>query len=238
MADRTHRAEEAIRASAVIIGYGPYLERIADLLPGKEIFQNGMTRERERVREAVLRAAAGASVALVSSGDSGIYGMAGLAIECLEKENLLGTIPLEIVPGITAASSAGARLGAPLMLDYATISLSDRLVPLEQIEKRLRAALAGGFVIALYNPKSVSRTEPFRRACEIMAEYLPPQTPVGICTSMGLCDERSVLMTLAELPHANVEMTSTVIVGNASTRNVADLMLTPRGYYTDNAASE
>lgn len=211
-----------------MVGYTAYLARIADLTAAKETIGTGMMHERERVAMALELATAGRTVALVSSGDSGIYGMAGLA---LEMAHALPRRPeIEIIPGVTAACSAGSLLGAPLMLDYASISLSDLLVSWERIEKRLRAAVEGGFVLAVYNPKSKTRTEPFERMCAILLELLPPTTPVGICRAIGL-PEQAVTMTDVEgLAQAEVDMRSVLIVGNADCRIVDGWFLNPRGY--------
>ncbi len=228
IADRTRRAEEAILSSEYIVGYGPYLKRIEDLLEGKKQFVSGMKKERERVLEAVELAENGHSVGLVSSGDAGIYGMAGLAIQI--RNDRSSSFPLKIIPGVTAACSAAARLGAPLMLDYATISLSNLLVEWEVIEKRLHAALAGDFVLAVYNPKSNTRTEPFDNLCTIAREYLPPQTPVGIATALGQPDETVQIITLAELPTAEVTMKSILIIGNSTSCLNGEFFITPRGY--------
>jgi len=230
--DRTERATQAISASKVIVGYGPYLERINDLLEGKELYSSGMKKESERVFRALELAAGGAGVALISSGDAGVYGMAGLALEMKEREFAAADIKFEIIPGVTAACSAAAKLGAPLMLDYANISLSDLLVPLEKILKRLEAALVGGFVIVLYNPKSRSRTEPFARACELFEKYLPPETPVGIVSSIGLADENVQICAVASLAQAEIGMKSTVIVGNADCRIIDGWLVNPRGYFS------
>ena len=228
MADRTNRAEEAIRLSEYIVGYGPYLKRIKDLLGGKKEFVSGMKKERERVLEAVELAEKGHTVGLVSSGDAGIYGMAGLAIQIRNERG--SNFPLEIIPGVTAACSAAAKFGAPLMLDYATISLSNLLVPWQTIEKRLRAALTGDFALAIYNPKSKTRTEPFHQLCRITLEYLPVSTPVGIATALGQPDETVELTTLGDLPHANVTMKSILIIGNSTSIIDTGFFLTPRGY--------
>ena len=158
---RTFRAVEAIAESRVVVGYTPYLESIADLTEGKELIASGMTFEVQRCRQALARAAAGDVVALISSGDAGIYGMAGLALELAEAEGL--HVPIEIVPGVTAASAAAAALGAPLMLDFAVISLSDLLIPWESIRRRLEAVAGADFVVALYNPRSKKRTGPAGR---------------------------------------------------------------------------
>ncbi len=228
VADRTRRAEEAILASEYIVGYGPYLKRIEDLLNGKKQFVSGMKKERERVLEAVELAEKGHSVGLVSSGDAGIYGMAGLAIQIRNDRG--SSFPLEVIPGVTAACSAAARMGAPLMLDYATISLSNLLVEWEVISKRLHAALAGDFVLAVYNPKSNTRTEPFESLCTIAGEYLSPQTPVGIATALGQPEETVQIITLAELPTAEVTMKSILIIGNSTSCLNGEFFITPRGY--------
>ncbi len=226
--DRTRRAEEAIAAADVVIGYAPYLERVADLLAGKETVASGMKQEVARCREALARAAAGAEVALVSSGDPGVYGMAGLVLELAEAEGMAAEV--EIVPGVTASSAAAARLGAPLMLDYATVSLSDLLVPWEQIEKRLRAVFSAGFVVALYNPRSRSRTQPFRDTVALALEYRPRETLVGVVTAASLPEETTRITTLAALPEAPVDMRSVVLIGNEQTRRSGAWLLTPRGY--------
>ncbi len=226
--DRTHRAETAILGSEYIVGYGPYLKRIEDLLEGKKQYVSGMKKERERVLEAVELAENGHSVALVSSGDAGIYGMAGLAIQIRGERQ--STFPVEIIPGVTAACTAAAKLGAPLMLDYATISLSNLLVKWDVIEKRLHAALSGDFALAVYNPKSNTRTEPFDNLCKIAREYLPDTTPVGIATALGQPDEFVEIVTLGELPTATVTMKSILIIGNSTSCLDSGFFITPRGY--------
>lgn len=187
-----------------------------------------MRKERERVLKAVELAEEGKEVALVSSGDAGVYGMAGLAIETTAKRN--SKIHIEIIPGVSAANSASALLGAPLMLDYAVISLSNLLVPLEQIEKRLRATLSADMVLAIYNPKSKSRTEPFELLCKLLKEYRQETTPVGIATAIGLPDEHTQITTVKDLHNAEVTMQSTVIIGNSTSRIDLGLFHTPRGY--------
>ncbi|MDR0842662.1 MAG: precorrin-3B C(17)-methyltransferase, partial [Acidobacteriota bacterium] len=153
--DRTRRAEEAIARSGVVIGYRPYIDLICDLTAGKEILASGMRQEVDRCRLALERAAAGEVVSLISSGDAGVYGMAGLVLEIAAQRDIRP--PIEIIPGISAANSAAARLGAPLMLDYACVSLSDLLVPWDTIRRRLEAVAAADMVVALYNPKSKKR---------------------------------------------------------------------------------
>ncbi len=226
--DRTHRAERAIAESSVVVGYSTYLELVSDLTDGKDVVSTGMTGEVERCRRALEKARDGAVVALVSSGDPGIYGMAGLALEMREAEGI--RVPIQVVPGVTAASTAAARLGAPLMLDFACISLSDLLVPWEQIERRLRAIVAADMVCALYNPRSKRRTENLRRAVDIFLGHRAETTPVGIATSVGREDERITITTLGDVLGEEINMRSTVIIGDGSTREVAGLLLTPRGY--------
>ena len=228
MADRTHRAEQAIGRCTVVVGYRPYLELIEDLTAGKELVSSGMRKETERCREALERAAAGATVALVSSGDPGVYGMAGLAVELADAEGF--DVGIEIVPGVSAAGAAAARLGAPLMLDYACISLSDLLVPWEGICRRLEAVAAADLAVALYNPKSTKRVAQIQQAAAIFGKYRPGSTPVGICTAIGTDEERVQIADLASFLDREITMRSIVIVGNSSTRVIRGRMITPRGY--------
>ena len=226
--DRTRRAEQAIEQSGVIVGYKRYLELIKDLTVGKELVSSGMTREKERCRAAIERAEQGAVVALVSSGDAGIYGMAGLALEMAKIERK--TIPIEIVSGVTSATASAAKLGAPLMLDFACISLSDLLVPWEIIRKRLEAIAAADLVIALYNPRSKKRTAQLDEAAAIFRKYRKGSVPVGICTAVGTEDEQITLTNLDQFLEHEINMRSIVIVGNSSSKIVENLFVTPRGY--------
>jgi len=226
--DRTRRAEEAIAASTVVVGYTKYLQDIADLTAGKDLLASGMTQEVERCRRALARAAEGATVALVSSGDPGVYGMAGLALELAAREG--SDIPIEIVPGVSAANAAAARLGAPLMLDFAVISLSDLLVPWPVIRRRLEAVAAADLVVALYNPRSKKRTRQLEEAASILRARRPSGTPVGIATAVGSGDERIVLSTLGRFLECEIGMRSVVIVGNRSSKVVRGWFVTPRGY--------
>ncbi len=226
--DRTHRAEQAIADSQVIAGYHLYLEHITDLTAGKELIASGMMQETERCRAALQGAAQGAVVALVSSGDPGVYGMAGLALEMAAAEGF--EVPIEIVPGISAANSAAARLGAPLMLDYACISLSDLLVPWDVIRNRLAALSSADLVVALYNPRSKKRVMQLEQAVEIMQQHRNDDTPVGIVTAIGETDERIELTTLGQLLKADIGMRSTVIIGNSTSLLLGERMITPRGY--------
>ncbi|MHB8879291.1 MAG: precorrin-3B C(17)-methyltransferase [Myxococcaceae bacterium] len=226
--DRTRRAEQAISASAVIVGYSRYLDLVADLTGGKELVASGMTHEVERCRTALARAAAGQAVALVSSGDPGVYGMAGLMLELAEAEGC--PVPIEIIPGVSAANATAARLGAPLMLDAAFISLSDLLVPWEVIRQRLEAVAAADLVVALYNPRSHKRVEQLDQAAAIFRRHRPGSTPVGIGTAVGTGDERVVVSDLDRFLSEEIGMRSTVVVGNRSSRRVGQWLVTPRGY--------
>lgn len=212
----------------MVVGYRPYLELIEDLTVGKELLASGMRRETERCREALKRAAAGATVALVSSGDPGVYGMAGLAVELAAAEGF--DVEIEVVPGISAAGAAAALLGAPLMLDYACISLSDLLVPWEGICRRIEAVAAADLAVALYNPKSTKRVEQIRQAAAIFRKHRSGTTPVGICTAIGTEEERVEIADLETFLDREITMRSIVIVGNSTTRVIRGRMVTPRGY--------
>ncbi len=226
--DRTRRAEEAIAKSNVVIGYTRYLDLISDLIRGKEVVASGMRQEMERCRISLLRASSGDVVSLVSSGDPGIYGMAGLALEMADAEGI--SVPVEIVAGVSASSAAAAVLGAPLMLDYASISLSDLLVPWEVIRQRLEAVAAADLVAVLYNPRSKKRVTQLEEAVAIFKRHRPGTTPVGIGTSVGTEEERTILTDLAHVLEAEITMRSIVIVGNRSSRAINGRFVTPRGY--------
>jgi precorrin-3B C17-methyltransferase len=225
---RTYRAVEAIQQSEVVVGYTRYLESIADLTAGKRTIASGMTHEVDRCRSALAEAAEGRIVSLVSSGDAGVYGMAGLAIELAEAEHL--RVPIEVIPGVTAATAAAAALGAPLMLDFAAISLSDLLVPWETIRRRLEAVAAADLVVCLYNPRSSRRTRQLAMAAEIFRRARPGATPVGIVTNAGQAQQRVVVTDLDHLPEEEVDMQAVVVVGNTTTRLVDAWMVTARGY--------
>jgi adenosylcobyric acid synthase len=240
----TYQAREAIESSDTVVGYKTYLDLIASLLVGKEVISSGMTKEVERCREAIRRAGEGQTVALVSSGDAGVYGMAGLVLElvgadpcvCPEQEgehmgSPLRDIDIVIIPGVSAVQAAASVLGAPLMHDFAVISLSDLLTPWEMIEKRLEAAAAADFVVALYNPRSKGRTRHINRAREILLASRPSETPVGIVRNACREGEERILSTLAEMPVDRIDMFSMVIVGSSSTFvDSKGRMVTPRGY--------
>ncbi|MFA7467743.1 MAG: precorrin-3B C(17)-methyltransferase [Desulfotomaculaceae bacterium] len=224
------KARETLASAEVIVGYITYIDLIRDYIGDREIISTGMTREIERCRKAVEVASSGRRVAVISSGDPGVYGMAGLVLEIMETEGLLGKVPVEIIPGITSGTASAAKLGAPLMHDFAVISLSDLLTPWETIEKRLDAAARADFVIVLYNPASKKRTWQIEKAQEIFLRHKPPTTPVGIVKNAAREEETVVITDLQGMLEHPVDMLSTVIVGNHSTRQLGDFMVTPRGY--------
>lgn len=221
----TPEAVEAICAADVVVGYHTYLDLIPDLLQGKERVATSMRREVERARQAVEMALQGKRVAVVSSGDSGIYGMAGIVIEVAE-----GKVPVSVIPGITAASAAAASLGAPLMNDFAVISLSDLLTPWETILKRLEYGTQGDFVLVLYNPRSHGRQGHIVIAREIILKHRPPSTVVGIVRQARRGAEDRIITTLGEMLDHEINMLTTVIIGNSQTTVAGNYMLTPRGY--------
>ena len=231
----TPAARAAIETAEVVAGYTTYLDLIPELLAGKEILSSGMRQEVERCRQALERATAGATVALVSGGDAGIYGMAGLVLELAEGR----PVEIEIVPGISALQAAAARLGAPLMHDFAVISLSDLLTPWEVIVRRLEAAAAADFVVALYNPKSNSRTTQIEEARKILLRHRDGATPVGIVRHACRAGEAVVVTTLQDFTAHPIDMFSLVIVGNAATYvDDRGRMVTPRGYQIQDASAK
>lgn len=224
------RAYKVLKEAEVIIGYKTYIELISDIVEGKEILSSGMTREVERSLKAIEMAAAGRYVAVVSSGDPGIYGMAGIVLELVEKEKAGDKFDVEIVPGISSANAAASSLGAALMHDFSVISLSDLLTPWEVIEKRLEAAAQADFVTILYNPVSKKRTEQIKQAREIFLKYKSPETPVGIVRNAKRSGEEVVRTNLAEFLNHPIDMFTVVLIGNGQTYHSENYMLTPRGY--------
>lgn len=220
-------AQSAILGSDLVVGYTVYVELLRKIFPDKNYLATGMKSEVERVRIALEEARSGKVVSLVCSGDSGVYGMAGLALEL--SVDFPG-VDIEVVPGVTAALSGAALLGAPLGHDFAVISLSDLLTPWEVIEKRLRMAAEGDFAIALYNPSSKKRADYLARACDILLEARSPQTVCGIARNIGREGCSYQVMSLGELRETAVDMFSTVFIGSSSTRNIGGRMVTPRGY--------
>ena len=223
----TFDAEAAILRSDIIVGYTAYTELLRKIYPHKEYYCTGMKQERERVEYALEQAASGKTVSLVCSGDSGVYGMAALTLELAEK---MAETDIEIVPGVTAALSGGALLGAPLTHDFAVISLSDLLTPMEKIEKRLECAAMGDFSVVLYNPSSKKRADYLSRACDILMKYKSPETVCGYVKNIGRDGEQSRILSLNELKNTSVDMFTTVFIGNSETRYIHGKMVTPRGY--------
>jgi precorrin-3B C17-methyltransferase len=224
-------AAEALRRAEVIVGYRPYLRYLEGLLsPDQAVEGSAMRKEVERARLAVEIAAAGKAVAVVSSGDAGIYGMAGLVLEVLLESGAAGQVDFQVVPGITAASSAAGLLGAPLMHDFAVISLSDLLTPWDVIKKRIEAAAWGDFVVVLYNPKSKKRVTQITETREILLKYRQPDTPVGVVTAAGRPEQKVATSDLDHFLELDIDMQSLVMVGNSQSYIRDGYMITPRGY--------
>lgn len=228
----TERAKEALQESDMIIGYKTYVELIQGLLSNQQVISTGMTEEVTRAQEAVKQAEQGKKVAVISSGDAGVYGMAGLVYEVLVEKgwSRKDGVEIEIIPGISAINSCASLLGAPVMHDACTISLSDHLTPWTLIEKRIEAAASADFVIALYNPKSGRRTRQIAEAQRILLQYRSPDTPVGLVKSAYRDRQNIVITNLKEMLEHEIGMLTTVIIGNSSTFLYDDLMITPRGY--------
>ena len=223
----TVRADLALQECDVIIGYHVYVDLVKERYPDKEYMTTPMTREVDRCRMAIEEAKSGKNVAMVCSGDSGIYGMAALIYE-LRGENAEPAI--DVIPGLTAACSGASLLGAPLTHDFAVISLSDRLTSWELIEKRLDAAAHSDLSIVLYNPSSMGRSGHLRRACEILLKNLPENRICGISRNIGREGEKEIVLTLGELRDYPADMFCTVFIGNSSTKKIGGKMVTPRGY--------
>lgn len=224
----TQEAISAMEDAEVIVGYKTYIKLVEDFIKDKEVVQNGMRKEVDRCQDAIDIAKTGKKVAVISSGDAGIYGMAGLILELITKQEL--DIPVKVVPGVTASIGAAAVLGAPIMHDFCHISLSDLMTPWEVIEKRLRLAAEADFVICLYNPRSKGRSEHLAKAFKIMGEFKDGSTPVGIVKDVGREDQEKFICTFDTMDFERVDMTTMVIIGNKSTYIHDDLMITPRGY--------
>ncbi len=238
----TPRAREALEQAEVVVGYKTYVDLIRHLIGGKDVRASGMRREISRCREAVSAALDGRRVALVSSGDAGIYGMAGLVFEVCRAQGVRvktwdgaevskeGCLSVEVVPGVAAFNAAAALLGAPLMHDFAAVSLSDHLTPWELIEKRLDAAGAADFVIAVYNPRSKSRPDLLEKARRILMRHRSPETPVGVVQKAMREGQRCRITTLGGLDPEDVDMQTVLLVGNSRTYVWEGRMVTPRGY--------
>ena len=228
--DMTPRARASIENADVIVGYNTYIALVTDLLGDKPVIGTGMMQEIERCQCAVDQALAGKKVAVISSGDPGIYGMAGLVLELVMKYAANIRPEVTIIPGISAVGASAALLGAPLMHDFAVISLSDLLTPWDVIRKRIEMAAQGDFVIALYNPKSKRRTSQIREVREIVMKHRLATTPVGIAHHATREGESMVLSTLTEFTNEFIDMFSLVIIGNSQTYVQDGRMITPRGY--------
>ncbi len=223
----TLKAFEVLSFCDTIIGYNVYIELVKPYFKNKEFLSTGMTKEAKRCQLCFKKAMEGKRVALICSGDAGIYGMAGLMYKT--GKDYPG-IEIEVVPGVTAASSGAALLGAPLIQDFAVISLSDLLTPWEKIEKRILAAAYSDLVICLYNPSSKKRAGYLKKACKLILKYASPETVCGITENIGRKGESMALYKLKELAEVNVNMFTTVFIGNSQTEIINGRMVTPRGY--------
>ena len=222
----TLRAMRALERCEVIAGYGVYVDLVKPLLPDKEYLVTPMRKEAERCRMAIECACEGKTVAMISSGDAGVYGMAGLIHELSQGREL----QIEVIPGVTAALSGGAVLGAPLTHDFAVISLSDLLTPWEKIEKRLDCAAQADLCVAIYNPASHRRADYLKRACEILMRHASPETVCGVVRNIGREGQEARILTLRELAEYPADMFTTVFIGNSQTKAIDGKMVTPRGY--------
>lgn len=220
----TYRAVEVIKKSDVVVGYAPYIEYLGELTKGKELFSTGMKGEIERCKKAIEMVEAGKNTTIISTGDAGLYGMAGPVLE------LAKDIEIEIVPGVTAAFSAAAELGSPIMHDYASISLSDLLTPWEIILKRIEKAAEGDFVIAIYNPRSKGRKDHLKQAIDLILKHRKGGTPVGIVKNSGRKAREITVTTLENIDYEAIDMLTIVIVGNSKTYIDGKRIITPRGY--------
>lgn len=223
----TLEAEETLRASEVIAGYTVYVDLIKNHFPDKEYIVTGMRQEEERCRMALEMAECGKKVSVVCSGDAGVYGMAGLLMELAVD---FQKVEIRVVPGITAALSGAAVLGAPIGHDFAVISLSDLMTPWETIARRLKAAAMADFCICLYNPSSRKRQDYLKKACDILLEYQPPETVCGLVHNIGREGQEKKILSLSELSDTQVDMFTTVFIGNSRTKGLKGQMVTPRGY--------
>ncbi len=233
----TQRAREALLDAEHVVGYTTYVELLPEEVreAADELYDTPMCGEVSRTEEAIDRALAGNDVAIIGSGDPNVYALAGLALEILESKGATASmVDFDVVPGVPAAQSCGARLGAPLVNDTVSISLSDHLTDMPTIESRLHAAAKEGFTISIYNPWSRKRRENFEKCCEILGEHRAADTPVGIVHGAGREDERVEIVELGDLAELGetdlIDMTTTIIVGNAETYVWDDRMVTPRGY--------
>ncbi len=230
ISEMTPKARLAIETAEIIAGYNTYIKLIPELVSGKKIIGTAMMQEIERCQMAIEESRSGKNVALISSGDAGIYGMAGLVIDMILDLPENERPQFEVVAGISAVNAAAAILGAPLMHDFAVISLSDLMTPWELIKKRVECAAVGDFVIALYNPKSKKRVKNILEVQEILLRYKNKNTPVGIVTNAGRLNEQKIISTLENFTTEEINMFTLVLIGNSQTYVKAGFMITPRGY--------
>ena len=230
MEGMTLEARDALKRCSIIAGYTVYTDLVKAHYPEKEYYSTPMRREEERCRYVLERADGGLDVALVCSGDAGIYGMAGLVFQLREEMKETKEIEIQVIPGVTAASSGAALLGAPLTNDFAVISLSDLLTPLETIQNRLRCAAMGDMAICLYNPSSRKRADYLKRACDILLAFRKESNLCGLVKNIGREGTESLICTLQELRDIQTDMFTTVFIGNSGTREVQGKLVTPRGY--------
>ena len=228
--DMTPRAFNSIRNADVVVGYNAYITLIKSLIEDKEVIGTAMLQEIDRCKMAVEKAISGQKVVVVSSGDPGIYGMAGLVLELVMQLPKEKQPKVEVVPGISAVSASAAILGAPLMHDFAVISLSDLLTPWDLIKKRAELVAQGDFVVALYNPKSKKRVTQIEEIREIMLKFKDPQTPVGIVNNATREKEYAIISNLKDFTKEIIDMFSLVIIGNSNTYVEDGKIITPRGY--------
>lgn len=223
----TLKAIKVLEECDVIVGYQVYIDLVKDYFPGKEFLSTPMKQETTRCRLALEEARKGRKTAMICSGDAGVYGMAGLMFQVgLDVEEC----EVEVIPGITAANAGAAVLGAPLMHDFAVISLSDLLTPWEKIEKRILCAAEADFVICFYNPSSKKRCDYLKKACDLILTHADCSTICGVVSQIGRDGESAKIMTLAELRDRQVDMFTTVYIGNSQTKRFYNHMVTPRGY--------
>ena len=220
----TIKAIEAIEDSQAIVGYTPYIDYLENLVEGKELFSTGMKGEIKRCEKAIDLVKEGKTTSIVSTGDAGLYGMAGPILE------LAGDIEVEVVPGVTAAFSAAAELGAPVMHDYASISLSDLMTPWEVILKRVEHASRADFILAIYNPRSKGRKDHLSESIDIVLKFRDPKTPVGIVKNSGREGRDVSMTTLDSIDYEKIDMLTVLLVGNTQTYVENGKMITPRGY--------
>lgn len=222
------RALEVLEGADLVIGYKTYTQLVAGFVDKKKIISSGMRQELARCREALLLSRSGKQVALISGGDPGVYGMAGIMLELIEREK--ADVEVEMIPGITSCIAAASILGAPIMNDFAVVSLSDLLTDWELIKTRIECAARGDFVVCIYNPRSKTRTAQIEQAREILLGYRDKATPVGIVRNAMRDGQSCVITTLEKMLSHPIDMTTTIIVGNSKTFVAHDRMITPRGY--------